>query len=488
MLTGPLPTGLMLLFGIFTSRILLVRFGSEVNGVLSSISSIRNYLALLESGIGLAATQALYDTAGRGDRGATNRILTASGISYRKAAYGYLACLFGVAALYALVMETALSPAAVFGLFLLYSIPYFFTLRFQTVYTDYLWADGKSYVISEISMLFTLLTRLAELYLLLHCDNILLVVGAMTGIDLFRPAVIVLYMRRAYPWIDLHDPKPDFTRIKQKSAVLVHNIASIIFGNSDVFLLSLFTDFKVVSVYSVYQMVFVTVGELYNSMMQGARFIPGQLYHTDKEQFKRYVDFFETIYMMLGFALFTAVYLFILPFIRLYTTGVTDIAYMDSAAAMLFVVVSMLGIGKYSLDNILTVAGQFENTKHHAVWEMIINIAVSMLLIPKFSIRGALAGSVAALLYRHNRMAVFANRFVLKQSAWVSYKKLLLNFAVFVFAAWGLGRWMPAMTSYGTMILWCIPYAALLLALYGGVNFLFFRPAFRTLFRFMFQK
>jgi len=54
--------GLLLVASIITSRMVLVGYGSETNGLFSSVNQIFNYLALLEAGIGTATTQALYSS------------------------------------------------------------------------------------------------------------------------------------------------------------------------------------------------------------------------------------------------------------------------------------------------------------------------------------------------------------------------------------------------------------------------------------------
>ena len=48
-------------------RLYLENFGSEVNGVLSTIKQIFTYMVLLEAGVGLATTQALYKRIGEKD-------------------------------------------------------------------------------------------------------------------------------------------------------------------------------------------------------------------------------------------------------------------------------------------------------------------------------------------------------------------------------------------------------------------------------------
>ena len=45
-------------------RLYLENFGSEINGVLSTIKQIFTYMCLLEAGVGLATTQALYKRIG----------------------------------------------------------------------------------------------------------------------------------------------------------------------------------------------------------------------------------------------------------------------------------------------------------------------------------------------------------------------------------------------------------------------------------------
>ena len=49
-----------ILLGIIIPRLMLVNLGSEANGLFTSIGNVLVYVALLEAGVGAAATQALY--------------------------------------------------------------------------------------------------------------------------------------------------------------------------------------------------------------------------------------------------------------------------------------------------------------------------------------------------------------------------------------------------------------------------------------------
>ena len=63
-------------------RLYLENFGSEVNGVLSTIKQIFTYMCLLEAGVGLATTQALYKRIGDKDHTAASAVLSATNYYY----------------------------------------------------------------------------------------------------------------------------------------------------------------------------------------------------------------------------------------------------------------------------------------------------------------------------------------------------------------------------------------------------------------------
>ena len=63
-------------------RLYLENFGSEVNGVLSTIKQIFTYMCLLEAGIGLATTQALYKPVAENDHKKSSAILSATNNYY----------------------------------------------------------------------------------------------------------------------------------------------------------------------------------------------------------------------------------------------------------------------------------------------------------------------------------------------------------------------------------------------------------------------
>lgn len=95
-------------------RLYLENFGSEVNGVLSTIKQIFAYMLLLEAGVGLATTQALYKRIGEKDYKSVSEVLSATNIYYKRTGIIYLALVlfislvFGVWALIDKIIGRAL--------------------------------------------------------------------------------------------------------------------------------------------------------------------------------------------------------------------------------------------------------------------------------------------------------------------------------------------------------------------------------------------
>lgn len=87
---GVIQQVLTLIFGLIVPRLFIQTFGSEMNGLLSSLGNIYSYLALVEAGIGTTAIQALYGPLGRDDKRSINQIMAATAHYYNRAGFIYL--------------------------------------------------------------------------------------------------------------------------------------------------------------------------------------------------------------------------------------------------------------------------------------------------------------------------------------------------------------------------------------------------------------
>lgn len=77
----------LMVLGFIIPKIFIENYGSDVNGLLSSIGQVFAYLNLVEAGIGVATTQALYKAVAKDDWNEISAIMNASSGFYRRTGY-----------------------------------------------------------------------------------------------------------------------------------------------------------------------------------------------------------------------------------------------------------------------------------------------------------------------------------------------------------------------------------------------------------------
>ena len=190
---------------------------------------------------------------------------------------------------------------------------------------------------------------------------------------------------------------------------------------------------------------------------------------------------YETFYIMATFIIYTLMAVFLLPLIQIYTKGINDANYTNTLLVILFVVMNLLSNGKLPSNHVLEYSGKFEETRSHAIWEMIINIAVSIVSILKWGICGAIIGTIVALLYRGTMMIYYSNKKVLGRGMLNPYKLWIVNGAVFaiLMAIFYVDSFSGL--SFIRLFIKGIIHSLWILPLYIVVNFVFFKGTFKNL-------
>ena len=414
--------------GIIVPRLLIVSYGSEVNGLLSSVGQVMSYLILLEAGVGTAALQALYKPIANKDREEVNSILTATSYYYKKTGILYLCAVILVAFLYPLFVKSSLNYVFVVTIVLLCGLPNVINYLFQGKLRIFLNAVGDGYVLTNLSTATSTLATIVKILLLSFGANIIFVQAIYCVVSLMQMIVIYAYVKKKYGWISFRT-EPDFKALNKKNSAIVHQICGLVTHSTDLILISACLNLKIASIYAVYNMIFNIICQVANNVNGGIQFLLGESYNRDKEQYKKLINVYETYYVALCGALMFVAYFLLLPFLKLYTDG-ADINYIDVWLPILFVAVEMLRAIRNSSVNTISVAGAFKETTKHAVIEAIINLTVSIIAMTFLGIYGVLIGTIVAFLYRDIVSIWYSNKNILKRSSGVSIKIGLCNLAL----------------------------------------------------------
>ena len=471
LLSGILYQVVLIVLSFILPRLYLENFGSEINGILSTIKQIFAYMVLLESGIGLATTQALYKPVAEKNHQKISSVISATNNYYTKIGFVYGAIVLLIAGVYAYIVPESVNSAVIFWIVILTALPALFSYFVQAKYRILLEVDGRKYVITNSETLLQLVSNIAKILVLVFTDNLLLIQLSYCILSLLQLVYIYIHAKKRYNWLSVR-AKPDYEAISQRKSVLVHQISAMVFNNTDILLLSFLCDFKVASIYTI--QAFIT------SITSGFSYALGQMFHTDKDKFIKVYNVYETFYIMSTFVIYTLMAVFLLPLIQIYTKGINDANYTNVYLVFLFVIMNLLSNGKLPSNHVLEYSGKFEETRSHAIIEMITNIVGSVFAIIKWGICGVIAGTIVALLYRGTMMIYYSNKKVLERGVFHTYKLWLVNGGVFalIMAVFFVDSFSGL--SFTSLLVKGIIHSLWIVPLYILANFIFFRGAFKN--------
>lgn len=436
---GTLGQLIILALGICVPRFILKSYGDEANGLINAIGQLFTYLALIEAGVGQAALQSLYGPVAKEDHESTNSIMSATQQMFRKLTLIYGGFVVIVAVCYPLFINVKDKATisffgstywAVFLIIFIQGMSNAITFYFVATLKQILIADGCNYIIVNITTLIKVATSVLRIVLINAETNIVLLQIVYVVINIIEVVIYFRVFRKKYSWLNMN-VAPNKEALNQKNSFVVHEICNVIFSSTDVLILSLFCSLEVASVYAIYNLVFSAVNMLINQIHSGCFYILGQTYSQDKKKYEKVHDAYDTYYISFVFAMISTTYLLIIPFIRLYTDGVTDLNYVDVYLPLLFCMIQLLSCCRITSSNLIKLAGHAKRTMNRAVLETVINLVVSIALVHVIGIYGVLLGTIVALLYRTNDMIIYANKKILVRSTFQTYRTVVVNMLLF---------------------------------------------------------
>lgn len=472
---------LTLIFGLIVPRLFIKTMGSEVNGLLGSLSNLYSYLALVEAGVGTVAIQALYGPLGKSDRLGVSQIMSAVGSYYNKAGFIYLLGVLIISTVYPLTLTTTVPKLTVFLLAILHGAGGVINFWVHGKYMVLLQAEGKKYLMSIVTMVIYVTQNVMKIILLnLGFDVIAIHVGYLM-ISLCQMSFYFVYVKRNYKWLNMRST-PNKEALNQSGAVFVQQIMWMICSNTDILVLTYVArNLKAVSVYSVYLMIYSTIEKLFSTFFGSFHYLLGQKYNTDRENYMPMHRTYETLSMTGSFALYTIAFLLTTPFMRVYTAGITDVAYVDRYLPFLFTFVHLLSSSREASSRVINFAGHFKQMQWRAVLESAINLIVSIILVINLGIYGVLLGTIAAYLYRTNDIILYANKKILNRSSWNTYKLWLVNMAAFGFISFVFSFVNLTVDSFILFLLTAVPVGITVCIVYFVVLLLVSRESVSTL-------
>ena len=389
-LTMTLVNGLL---GIVVTRFVIDQYGSDFNGLNSTANQIINVLLIIEGGFTMASNVALFAPLTQGDYPLANGILSATRNKFKKVGIIFFLVGIAVAVVYGLVANSGLPEEFIFTVILMTIAPAAFNLYYATTYRVLLQTQQKEYVINIITICTIGLGHLANI-VMISCGGPMWMVRFITMVFAFANSIMIAgYVKKKTPYLNLKQ-EPRAEMIQGTGDVMVQKVTGVIYNSAPIVFLSISATggTALASVYAVYNNVFTMIKSLLHSVIDAPRLSFGQML-TERKKSDVWQAFaqYEFAAFAAVFVLLTSCCVLILPFVSLYTDGITDINYYDVKIALLMVGISALEMLHIPSGHMINMAGKFRVSRNFQL------IACTVLVIG-MAVGGAVWGIYGMLM------------------------------------------------------------------------------------------
>ncbi len=414
--------------GIVIPWILIDHFGSETYGATTSIASFLSYISLFEGGIGRVARGALYGPLAAGDEEQISQIYLAIKRFFSVIGLAFVGYTIVLAVVYYDIADvTVFDRKYVFALVLVIAL---------SKVAEYMWgisnitllnAHQRQYIVNSVTMLSNILNLLAITILVSFGSDILWVKLASSMVFLIKPLVFTIYVKSHYTI------KKSKTRavLKNKATGIAQHIAYVVQNSTDILILTVCSDLKFVAVYSVYHLITFSLRNIVTSFTGGMEAVFGDMIAKgEQEELIATYEKYKLILTVLVIAFFGTAAILILPFVKLYTAGTTDVNYTQPMFAFLMVMAEALNCLTWPCFNLTIAGNKLKESRIGAYGEAAINVGVSLALVFWNPLVGIAIGTLVAVAFKGLYYMIFSAKHILR----VRMSSLLMRFLVVVFA------------------------------------------------------
>lgn len=414
---------IVIIYGFIVPIIIIKNFGSEVNGLISSIAQFLAYISLLEGGIGPVIKNSLFKPLVDKNNDELGKILGASDNFFKRLSFAFVIYIVILCVIYPNFVDNKYSLFFTISLILIISINHLAEYFFGITYSLFLKADQKNYFIDNLNSI-SYLFNLFLIVILVKCGaGILLIKLLSSVVYIIKPIIIKIYFKKKYK-IKLNKEKK--YKFEKQWDGLAHHIAATVQSNTDVMLLTIFTNLINVSIYSVYSLITNGINCIIVSLTNGIDAFFGKKMaqsNSINSSFEVYSFIFYTITTIL----LSMTLILIVPFIEIYTSSIKDANYIVPLFAYLMVFTEFNFAIRYPYSSIVYANGNFKETSKYAIAEPLVNILVSLLLVHKFGLIGVAIGTLVSTPIRSIGFIYYGATKILKTNFWNSFKQVFVS-------------------------------------------------------------
>jgi O-antigen/teichoic acid export membrane protein len=436
------------LLGLIVTRLVILHYGSDFNGLNSTANQFVNMLLIVEGGFTLATNVALFRPLSEHDYGSINRIMAATKKIFLIIGFSFLGLGIVASIGYAMVIKSKLSGEIVVLTFIMAIVSTSFNLLYATKYRILLQTEQREYILNFIRIV-TIIFSQSLIIAIVFLEKHMLLVRFTTMVGAIINSLLIGFAcKKLYKYLDFR-AEPNYLAIKGTKDVFAQKLTSMVYNTLPIIFISATVGTMYASVYAVYNSVFSLLKSVLYSLINAPRMGLGHLIvEKDKNYvYKVFLQYeFVVINTMLCFL--TTATVLIMPFINLYTAGIKDVEYKNWYIALFLIAITFFELIHIPSGNILNMSGNFKLSKKFQILACIVMILVMIIGNLIYGFYGILAAVLIAAILLALLEITYIHKAYFKESIFDLLKLLLPNVAfaaVLIYIEFGI---MPVVEGY----------------------------------------
>lgn len=371
---------IVIALGFLAPRYIILIYGSEVNGLSSTITQILNIILILQAGATTAAIFSLYKPIAENDMPEISKNIYSAEKFFKTISFIFSGIMLAAAVFTSIFIKSELDSKYIFIAFVIMGMKSFldlyFTSKFRIVFT----AFQEKFVIS-IATLIEQVVYYALVFLTLYLRIHYIFIYIWLFVGCVAKVVYLDYKyKKKYGMMLPKYEGDDPGQIKGRSYALANEVAHSVVSSSTAIILSFMYGLQETSVYSVYTLVSQALTLVVTALYSAFAPTFGNLVAVDnKENAKRVFSIFQFLYVMLNSVMFYCMIMLIAPFAKIYTSGATDINYVNLLLACVMGLSGIFSAYRIPYNIVVSSCGYFKETWKQPVICIFVSLFISII-------------------------------------------------------------------------------------------------------------
>lgn len=393
-----------ILLSFICRTVFIAMLGQTYLGVNGLFSNILSVLSLAELGIGGAMIFHMYDPVARGDEKASRELMNL----YRRL-YAIVAMVIAVAGLCLVpFLEYLIKDSNDTGLGMDYLTAVYLLYLFNTVSSYFFCykrsiteAHQKAYINVVVGSGIQIAQFVVQILVLLITKNFIAYLLVQIACNVLTNVVTAWIADRMYPYLkeDRKTLPPKETRrhiYKHVSAMFLHRLGDVVVNNTDNLIMSAFVGLSSVGIYSNYLLIETSINTALNGVFGAFTASVGNLGATENK------DKVFSVYKVINFLGFILYGYCTIAFLVMYNPFIEAWAGKEYLFPMSIVLIMEMnfyvrGMRKATLI-FRDAMGLYWYDRYKPIFEIVINLVVSLVLVQKIGVAGILIGTLVSNL------------------------------------------------------------------------------------------